>query len=163
MSDSRSYKKPNMAEREIRNYHERLMSIFNKLKEVANTEPLDKVKLIELLNSSLPTNIAEEYMLAVNTVEFQNNKKEYLKFYIYKDKPYMCLLIGYYSIEKTLKLESKLSLKMDIHGKYIADLPRNGIRPNKNDASTKNSKDLMGRDEYGRIIAMLNLTPFTPS
>jgi hypothetical protein len=86
-------------------------------------------------------------------VDFKRNKKEYLKFYIYKDKPYMCLLVGYYSIEKTLKLESKLSLKMDIHGKYIADLPRNAIRPN---LSTKNSKDLMGRDEYGRILAMMS-------
>jgi hypothetical protein len=129
------------------------MSIFDKLKEVTKVEPFDKLKLIELLNSSLPTNIAEEYMMAVNMVDFKRNKKEYLKFYIYKDKPYMCLLVGYYSIEKTLKLESKLSLKMDIHGKYIADLPRNAIRPN---LSTKNSKDLMGRDEYGRILAMMS-------
>jgi hypothetical protein len=153
MSDSRTYKRPMMAEREISNYHDRLMSIFDKLKEVTKVEPFDKVKLIELLNSSLPTNIAEEYMMAVNMVDFKRNKKEYLKFYIYKDKPYMCLLVGYYSIEKTLKLESKLSLKMDIHGKYIADLPRNAIRPN---LSTKNSKDLMGRDEYGRILAMMS-------
>jgi|LakMenE18May11ns_1017448.scaffolds.fasta_scaffold9958825_2 hypothetical protein len=153
MSDSRTYKRPMMAEREISNYHDRLMSIFDKLKEVTKVEPFDKLKLIELLNSSLPTNIAEEYMMAVNMVDFKRNKKEYLKFYIYKDKPYMCLLVGYYSIEKTLKLESKLSLKMDIHGKYIADLPRNAIRPN---LSTKNSKDLMGRDEYGRILAMMS-------
>jgi hypothetical protein len=153
MSDSRTYKRPMMAEREISNYHEKLMSIFEKLKEVTKVEPFDKVKLIELLNSSLPTNIAEEYMMAVNMVDFKRNKKEYLKFYIYKDKPYMCLLVGYYSIEKTLKLESKLSLKMDINGKYIADLPRNAIRPN---LSTKNSKDLMGRDEYGRILAMMS-------
>jgi hypothetical protein len=152
MSNSRTHKRPTIAEKEIRNYHERLITIFNKLKEVAKTEPLDKAKLIELLNSSLPTNIAEEYMMASNTYDFQSNKKEYLKFYIYKDKPYMCLLIGYYSIEKTLELGSKLSLKMDIHGKYVADLPRNEIRPNRYDAST--SKDLMGRDEYGRIIAM---------
>ena len=153
MSDSRSHKRSTTAEREICNYHDRLMSIFDKLKEVAEAEPIDKVKLIELLNSSLPTNIAEEYMMAVNTVDFKRNKPEYLKFYIYKNKPYMCLLVGYYSIEKTLKLESKLSLKMDIHGKYVADLPRNTIRPNQ---QSKNSRDLMGRDEYGRILAMMS-------
>ena len=153
MSDSRSHKRSTTAEREICNYPDRLMSIFDKLKEVAEVEPIDKVKLIELLNSSLPTNIAEEYMMAVNTVDFKRNKQEYLKFYIYKNKPYMCLLVGYYSIEKTLKLESKLSLKMDIHGKYVADLPRNTIRPNQ---QSKNSRDLMGRDEYGRILAMMS-------
>jgi hypothetical protein len=92
--------------------------------------------------------------MAVNTLDFKHNKKEYLKFYIYKDKPYLCLLIGYYSIEKTLKLESLLSLKTDINGKYVADLPRNSIRPNTFDKNNKT--DLMGRDEYGRIIAMVS-------
>ena len=114
-----------MAEKEILNYHNRLMVIFDKLPELVKVKPLDKVKLIELLNSSLPTKIGEEYMMAINTIDFKRNKKEYLKFYIYKDKPYLCLLIGYYSIEKTLKLESLLSLKTDINGKYVADLPRN--------------------------------------
>ena len=143
-----------MAEKEILNYHNRLMVIFDKLQELVKVKPLDKVKLIELLNSSLPTKIGEEYMMAINTIDFKRNKKEYLKFYIYKDKPYLCLLIGYYSIEKTLKLESLLSLKTDINGKYVADLPRNSIRPNTFDKNNKT--DLMGRDEYGRIIAMVS-------
>jgi hypothetical protein len=143
-----------MAEKEIQNYHTRLMIIFDKLKELVGQKPLDTVKLIELLNSSLPMNIAEDYIMAANTFDFKRNKQEYLKFYIYKDKPYLCLLVGYYSIEKTLKLESLLSLKMDINGKYVADLPRNSIRPNPFDKNNK--KDLMGRDEYGRIIAMVS-------
>ena len=143
-----------MAEKEILNYHNRLMVIFDKLQELVKVKPLDKVKLIELLNSSLPTKIGEEYMMAINTIDFKRNKKEYLKFYIYKDKPYLCILIGYYSIEKTLKLESLLSLKTDINGKYVADLPRNSIRPNTFDKNNKT--DLMGRDEYGRIIAMVS-------
>ena len=140
--------------KEIQNYHTRLMIIFDKLKELVGQKPLDTVKLIELLNSSLPMNIAEDYIMAANTFDFKRNKQEYLKFYIYKDKPYLCLLVGYYSIEKTLKLESLLSLKMDINGKYVADLPRNSIRTNPFDKNNK--KDLMGRDEYGRIIAMVS-------
>ena len=151
---SSSYNRHIIAEKEILNYHNRLTVIFDKLQELVKIKPLDKVKLIELLNSSLPINIAEDYMMAVNTFDFKRNKKEYLKFYIYKDKPYLCLLIGYYSIEKTLKLESLLSLKTDIHGKYVADLPRNSIRPNTFDKNNKT--DLMGRDEYGRIIAMVS-------
>jgi len=151
---SKPYTRSVIAEKEILNYHNRLMDIFDKLQELVKEKPLDKIKLIELLNSSLPTKIAEEYMMAINTLDFKRNKKEYLKFYIYKDKPYLCLLIGYYSIEKTLKLESLLSLKTDINGKYVADLPRNSIRPNTFDKNNKT--DLMGRDEYGRIIAMIS-------
>ena len=154
MSSSKPYTRHIMAEKEILNYHNRLTVIFDNLKELVKVKPLDNVKLIELLNSSLPMNIAEDYMMAINTLDFKRNKKEYLKFYIYKDKPYLCLLIGYYSIEKTLKLESLLSLKMDINGKYVADLPRNSIRPNTFDKHNKT--DLMGRDEYGRIIAMVS-------